>query len=75
MSKYFTPYDNRKPRYPEDAKLIRETITSEHGTLTCSDYKLEQLWEDFSGTYEAGHLNPDDFWIEKFINWLELQED
>ena len=74
MSKYFIPYDNRKPRYPEDAKLIRKIIISEYGTLTCSDYKLEQLWEDFSDTYDAGHLNPDDFWIERFVDWLERED-
>ena len=76
MSKYFKRYeDNSTLTYPEDISFIRKTIKEKYGTLTCSNYKLEDLWRDFSETYSAGFLDPDEYFIKEFVYWLELQED
>lgn len=76
MSKYFKRYeDNRTLTYPEDVFFIRNTIEEEYGTLTCSNHKLEDLWRDFSDTYDTGFLYPNESLIEEFTCWLESQED
>ena len=78
MSRYFKPYYNKDeeedPTYPEDVKYIRAELESVHGTLECSNKKLGELWRDFSDTYHACFLNPDNLFIKEFASWLEAQE-
>ena len=76
MSKYFKRHeDNSTLIYPEDIFFIRKTIEEKYGSLTCSNHKLDDLWRDFSDTYSAGFLDPNENLIEEFTNWLESQED
>ena len=75
MSKYFKPYNTEEdPTYPEDVRYIRTELESEYGTVECSNLKLGELWRDFSDTYHASFLNPDDQFIKEFASWLEAQE-
>lgn len=76
MSKYFKRYeDNSTLIYPEDIAFIRKIIEEQYGVLSCSNRKLDDLWRDFSDTYSAGFLDPNEKLIEYFTFWLESHED
>ena len=77
MSRYFKPYHKNEedPTYPEDVKRIRKGLESAYGVVKCSNAKLGELWRDFSDTYSAGFLGPNDQLIEEFARWLEEEDD
>ena len=75
MNKYFKYEDNSTLTYPEEITFIRKTIEGQYGILNCYNHELEDLWRDFSDTYAAGFLIPNENLIKEFIDWLELQED
>lgn len=86
MSRYFIPNekffklydeDERKLSHPYDIAEIRKLFREiDLGTLTCNDFKLEELWGDFSDQkYSAGFLSPDRDLVVEFLIWLGKRGD
>lgn len=69
MSKYFKLFREIKFKYPNDMQYILNYL-KQTGYILCSDKKIESLWEEFSETYAAGWLNPDDELLSNFATWL-----
>lgn len=50
-------------------------MESKYGILDCSDYKLEDLWRDYSDEmWCAGFMSPDEAIVESFADWLDVKE-
>lgn len=74
MSKYFELKKEIEFNHPNDMKKIIEYLETV-GTIHCTHKKLESLWYDFSETYSAGWLNPDDELLSDFATWLDDYEE
>lgn len=64
--------NSKKPqfRYPESAKKIIAYVRN-RGLLFISEISVERLWEDFSDIYSAGYLNPNEQFLEEFVDYLD----
>jgi hypothetical protein len=57
--------------HPEDVKEIENYLIKKGYSINCNLEILEKLWYAFSEGYAATWLIPDDYLIEKFIDYAE----
>lgn len=75
MSKYFKFNQTFQLKHPEDVATIRKYLETK-GKVDCNDKELEDLWYEFSDTWDAGWLNPcEGGWgttgtLAPFADWL-----